>query len=63
MNDPTDQPPPQADPDDGYQAVRADLGGWISGPCLSAEELELSGDRRADLGPTWLAERRPGPAQ
>jgi hypothetical protein len=43
--------------------VRADLGGWISDPCLDLEKLDRSADGRADLESIPQAERRPGPGQ
>jgi hypothetical protein len=46
MGDPTDPPAQQAEPDGNDQSeqlVRLDVGGWISGPCLSAEELPAGG--------------------
>jgi hypothetical protein len=56
MKDPTDPPAQQTEPDggdQGEQLVRLDVGGLISGPCLSADELE----RKL---PGWLS--APGPA-
>jgi hypothetical protein len=52
-----------AAPTDQEPNVRPDLGGWISGPCLDLDELDLPGDGRTDLEPTPLAERHPGPGQ
>jgi hypothetical protein len=51
MADPTDRPAQQAEADGGdlgEELVRLDVGGWISGPCLSADELENPAD--------WLPE-------
>lgn len=63
MGDPTDQPSEQAESGCGEPAVRADVGGWISGPCLDAEELGLLADWRPDAGPTWPEGRRQRPVQ
>jgi hypothetical protein len=63
MDDPTDQPAQQADPHCEDQVVRLDVGGWISGPCLNAEEMGMPVDGRTDLEPSPLAERHPGPGQ
>lgn len=52
-----------AAPTDHEPNVRADLGGWISGPCLDLEKRGLPVDGRADLEPVPPAERRPGPEQ
>jgi hypothetical protein len=52
-----------ASPTDQEPVIHPDVGGWISGPRLDAEELALPGDWRADLSRAFLAERGQGPAQ
>jgi hypothetical protein len=48
------QPAGQEQEPEPEGAVRLDLGGWISGPCLTAEELE-------ELPADWLPQ--PAPAR
>jgi hypothetical protein len=64
MGDPTDPPAQQAESDggdQGEQVVRLDVGGWISGPCLGADELEPPADGRAE--PAWPADGSQRPAR
>jgi hypothetical protein len=63
MADPTDRPAHQAGPDRREQLVRLDMGGWISGPCLGPDELELPAGWRADPGSAWPADGHQRPAQ
>jgi hypothetical protein len=63
MGDPSDQPSRQAEPDRGEPTIRADVGGWISGPCLNAEELGLLADFRPDPGPARPEGQRQRPVQ
>jgi hypothetical protein len=66
MADPTDRPARQAEPDSGDQGdelVRLDVGGWISGPCLSADELADPEDWLPEPTLGWPADggQRPAP--
>jgi hypothetical protein len=66
VKSPIDQPDHQEEPDDddqGDQLVRRDAGGWISGPCLNAEELGLLADFRPDPGATRPEGQRQRPVQ
>jgi hypothetical protein len=63
MADPTDQPAQQADPDCTEPAVRADLGGWISGPCLDPAALELPANWLPEPGQGWPTDGHQRPAQ
>jgi hypothetical protein len=50
MGSPGEQPDGQQEDPEGL--VLIDLGGWISGPCLTAEELE-------ELPADWLPQPAP----
>jgi hypothetical protein len=63
MGDPTDQPTEPDCGDQGEQLVRLDVGGWISGPCLSAEELEHPEDWLPEPGLARPADGSQRPAQ
>jgi hypothetical protein len=56
MEDPTDQPVQQAEPDCGHPLVRLDVGGWISGPCLDPAALKPLPDGHAEPGWAWPAD-------
>jgi hypothetical protein len=60
MGNPTDQ----AEPDCNQEAaVRLDVGGWISGPCLDPAELKPPADGLTEPRWAWPADELQRPAQ
>lgn len=63
MEDLTDRPALPQELDSYDPVVRVDVGGWISGPCLFTDELDLLPGWQSDLEATQPGSQRRWPAR